>query len=122
MSTLSERLKEAMELAQVKQVDLARACDVRPPSVADWLTGRTKNIRGANLVAAARVLKVNEAWLADGKGTMARQTEPEGWPFPGVSPGDYARLSTADKEEITLLVRMKVGRLNGPKSDDQAAA
>ncbi|MFU1942721.1 helix-turn-helix domain-containing protein [Bordetella hinzii] len=119
MSTLAERLKLAMSTARIKQVDLARACEIRPPSVADWLTGRTKNIRGANLVAAAKLLKVNEAWLADGKGPMERSQEPDGWPFPGISPAAYYKLSAADREEILTLVKMKVDRLS--KSESAAA-
>lgn len=67
---LSERLKIAMQLAGVKQVDLAKACGVKPPSVNGWLSGKSKFLRGENLLAAARVLQVNEEWLATGKGPM----------------------------------------------------
>ncbi|WP_231909592.1 hypothetical protein [Cupriavidus nantongensis] len=68
---LSERLKVAMAgPPEVKPVDLARACGVRAPSVADWLNGRTKRLEGANLLAAAEFLRVNPWWLATGKGKI----------------------------------------------------
>ncbi len=100
--------------AGVTAADLARATGAKAPSVHKWVHGQTKNIRGKNLVAAARLLGVNEAWLADGKGLKLRSAEPPTWPFPGVSPEDYARLSATDKEDILTLVQTKVSRL--PKS------
>lgn len=55
---------------EVKAADLARACDVKSPSVSAWLTGKTKNLEGANLLAAAELLRVNPWWLATGRGQM----------------------------------------------------
>lgn len=71
MSNLADRLKIAMAAQQgAKPSALARACGVKPPSVSDWLNGRTKNLEGANLLAASRFLKVDPDWLATGKGDM----------------------------------------------------
>ncbi|WP_313632522.1 LexA family transcriptional regulator [Massilia timonae] len=67
---LSERIKLAMEQAGVSQVELARACGVKPPSVHGWLSGKSKFLRGENLLQAARALKVNQDWLATGTGPM----------------------------------------------------
>ena len=100
MSTLSERLKHAIEDTGVKQVELARTCGVRPPSVADWLTGRTKNIRGAHLVAAAKLLNVNEAWLADGAGPKERLAASSGWPFDLIPPERIAALNKQQNMQL----------------------
>lgn len=71
MKTLAERLKYAMEVLppkKIKGVELARAVGVRPPSVSDWLSGKSKNMEGPNLIRAAQFLKVNSKWLATGIG------------------------------------------------------
>jgi len=99
MTTLAERLREAMSAAGVKQVELARAAGVKPPSVADWLNGKTKNIRGANLVSVAQLLNVSEAWLADGTLPRERRLESD-WPFPRISKQHFYELSDAQRAGI----------------------
>lgn len=76
MKTLSERLKYAMEVLppkKVKGVELARAVGVKPPSVSDWLSGKSKTMEGENLLRASKFLNVNPNWLATGLGKI----EPE---------------------------------------------
>lgn len=76
MQTLSERLKIALKGPPVvTQKALADACGIQPPSVSEWLSGRTKNMEGANLLAAAKFLRVSPDWLATGKGEM-RPSDP----------------------------------------------
>lgn len=71
MSTLQERLALAMQgPPPVTAADLARACDISPPSVSEWVNGPTKTLRGPNAVNAAACLGVNERWLSTGKGPM----------------------------------------------------
>lgn len=72
MGTLADRLREAMADANINQSELARACRVKQPSVHGWLSGRAKFLRGENLLAAARVLGVNDEWLATGRGPKER--------------------------------------------------
>lgn len=76
--TLSERLQAAMEYSGLNQAQLARACGVSAPSVHGWLSGKSKFLRGENLLRAAHALGVNENWLATGAGPMvgARPTTP----------------------------------------------
>jgi len=72
MKTLAERLRYAMEVLppkKIKGVELARAVGVRPPSVSDWLSGKSKTMEGENLLKAAKFLSVNANWLATGNGT-----------------------------------------------------
>lgn len=80
--SLSERIKVAMQTAGVNQVELARACGVKPPSVHGWLSGKSKFLRGENLLKAARALRVSEDWLATGKGSMIPEV---GLPVPANS-------------------------------------
>ncbi len=71
LKTLAERLRYAMEVIppkKIKGVDLARAVGVRPPSVSDWLSGKSKTMEGENLLRAAKHLGVSPIWLATGKG------------------------------------------------------
>ena len=65
-STLSERLKEAMKgPPKITGRALAKACNITPTSVSDWLTGKSKSMDGPNLIAAAELLKVRPKWLAE---------------------------------------------------------
>ncbi|MHC0018421.1 S24 family peptidase [Acinetobacter pittii] len=71
MNTLADRLRYAMEVLppkKIKGVDLARAVGVKPPSVSDWLSGKSKKMEGENLLKAAKYLKVSATWLATGVG------------------------------------------------------
>ncbi|KTC25459.1 hypothetical protein AO392_14640 [Pseudomonas putida] len=73
MSTLQERLRQVMAgPPKISQAALARACGIKPPSVNDWISGKTKTIEGQNLLRAAEFLKVTPMWLATGKGAMRK--------------------------------------------------
>jgi transcriptional regulator with XRE-family HTH domain len=54
----------------ISQAELARQCGVKQPSVHGWLSGKSKFLRGENLLRAASALKVAEEWLATGQGPM----------------------------------------------------
>lgn len=107
MSTLAERLREAMNEAGVKQVEVARAAGIKPPSVADWLNGKTKNIKGANLVSVAQLLNVSEAWLADGALPKERKLDSD-WPFPAIAKQRFYALSQAQRDGIEEWVARQV--------------
>ncbi|EEY78935.1 peptidase S24-like protein [Acinetobacter calcoaceticus RUH2202] len=80
MNTLAERLRYAMEVLptkKIKGVDLARAVGVKPPSVSDWLSGKSKKMEGENLLKAAKYLKVSAAWLATGVGEPTEEHNKE---------------------------------------------
>ena len=78
MKTLAERLKYAMEILppkKIKGVELARVVGVKPPSVSDWLSGKSKSMEGENLLKTAKFLGVNPVWLATGAGKPKTTTE-----------------------------------------------
>lgn len=70
MTTLAERMKTAMGAKGCTLTELARAAGVKPPSVSDWLSGKTKTLKAATAFRAARFLNVSELWLIEGKGSM----------------------------------------------------
>lgn len=81
MKTLAERLRYAMDVLppkKIKGVELARAVGVRPPSVSDWLSGKSKTMEGENLLKASSFLGVNPSWLATGVGKPSVQYQEAG--------------------------------------------
>lgn len=69
MSTLSERILDlSKDLERGWQAALARHCKINPVSVANWVSGKSKSLEGANLLKAAEFFQVNPSWLATGKG------------------------------------------------------
>ena len=76
VTTLAERIKKAMEgPPKVSGVAVAAACNITPTSVSDWRTGKSKTIEGANLLSAAKALRVRPDWLASGVGLMRDAAE-----------------------------------------------
>lgn len=71
IAMLKDRLRLAMDgPPRVRQVDLAAAVGVKPPTVNDWLSGKSRTIRGQYLVRVASELGVSAEWLATGRGEM----------------------------------------------------
>lgn len=70
MNTLSQRIRFLMDHTTPKTgiTELARACGVKPPSVSNWLDGKTKNLEGKNLLLVSDFFRCNGEWLATGKG------------------------------------------------------
>jgi phage repressor protein C with HTH and peptisase S24 domain len=74
---MAKRLQQALGRQLLKsKAGLAKACGVTMPSVTSWFNGKTKNLRGYNLYAAARYLEVSPEWLATGRGQMLAEDEP----------------------------------------------
>lgn len=132
MSTLSERMALAMEHAGINQAVLAKRVGIAAPSVHSWLSGKAKFLRGANLLAAAKAMGVNETWLATGNGTMLNAVRPSDEPpsaqhsdpVPGYVRFDALNVDTNvayDTPEVVLTlevaeweVRRKLGFLPSP--------
>jgi transcriptional regulator with XRE-family HTH domain len=107
-TTLESRIKLAMKESspRVTQADLARACGIAPPSVNNWLNGRTQTIKGAALVKASRLLRVNPAWLSLGTGPMRSNGAEEGtWDAPAPQPV----LSAVIVAEVASALRARLG-------------
>lgn len=57
-----------MDALSISNAQLARLCDVRPPTSYNWANGKTKSIKGEPLLKAAKALGVTPEWLATGIG------------------------------------------------------
>lgn len=75
---LNDRLREAMAgPPKVSQAALARGVKVSQPTVNDWLSGKSKTIRGPILIRVAAFLGVSPDWLATGKGPRIQHAHRE---------------------------------------------
>lgn len=84
-TTLAERLRKAMDGPPKRTgAALAKACNIKPPSVSDWLSGKSRSMDGSNLIDAAEFLGVDAKWLIKGVG-LARNNNP---PDPAIRTGD----------------------------------
>lgn len=63
VSTPSQRIREAMELRGLKQVDLAERSGINKPSISCYVTGKYEPKQMA-LYQLGRALDVAEMWLA----------------------------------------------------------
>lgn len=85
------RIKEAMAWAQIRPAQLAELVSVHRVTVSKWRNGEIPD--DVNMAKLARVLDVNRAWLATGRGSMH---DAEGGPptkgavAPGADPSVFA--------------------------------
>jgi transcriptional regulator with XRE-family HTH domain len=118
MSSLAARLKSVFDAARHSQAEIARVCQVKPSSVADWFSGESKNIKAIPLLRAAAYLDVNPLWLAAGEGPKrsraatpyesgepmpahaARERAPEGDIFQMV---DFGKIRKLRKDQLHRL-------------------
>jgi transcriptional regulator with XRE-family HTH domain len=94
---LATRMQRAISTqALATKTGLAKACGVKLPSVTSWFNGKTNNLRGEHLYAAAHYLGVNPEWLATGRGPMRVSEEQNPYsargnpPHPRSEPADNA--------------------------------
>jgi transcriptional regulator with XRE-family HTH domain len=59
-----------MDMKRLTQADLARSVGIKPPSVSDWLNGKTKILKAKTALRAAHFLDVSPLWLTEGRGSM----------------------------------------------------
>jgi transcriptional regulator with XRE-family HTH domain len=76
MQTLPERIKAIMEKNQYSQSDIARVAGVKPPSVSNWLDGKTKSLKTDPALRLSRYFKLNMRWLTAGIGLMDADASP----------------------------------------------
>lgn len=69
MKTLAERLKFAMaNRPEITQKEIAEAAGVKPASVNDWLTGKSKSMRDGVCFHVSQKLGCSPYWLATNRG------------------------------------------------------
>ncbi len=70
MSTLKDRLEEALKKSGKIKTDLWKGCGISSGAVTQWFNGTTQKLEGENLLKASKILNVLPEWLATGKGPM----------------------------------------------------
>lgn len=70
MTTLSERLSEALKSSGKTQRDLAQCIKVTEGAVSQWMSGGVKTMKAYSAIRAAACLGVSALWLIEGKGEM----------------------------------------------------
>lgn len=73
MSDWGDRIQKRRQELGFSQTQLAHACGLKPASVNDWESGKTKTIEGANLLRAARYLQTTPEWIIFGTGAEAAE-------------------------------------------------
>lgn len=72
MEPLTKSAQILLELAGGSITELAMIADVKPPSVSDWLNGKTKSLKSKPAARMAERFNLNVAWVAEGRGEMYR--------------------------------------------------
>jgi len=70
MSSLADRVNARLRVTGLSPADLAREVGVKAPSVSNWLSGKTKTIKGEFLLLAAQALQCSPRWLSTGHGAV----------------------------------------------------
>lgn len=74
--TCAERLQEAMELRNMKQIDLINATGIKKSALSQYVSGKILP-RQNNIYKLALALNVNEAWLMGYDVDIKRNSEDE---------------------------------------------
>lgn len=67
MSTLADRIKEAMEGAQLRPADLARATKKTSGAIAMWLSGGIKSLKAESAASLESATGYSADWIVTGK-------------------------------------------------------
>lgn len=73
MSTLSERIIEAMDSSGVSITEVAKHCECSYQAVKKWRTSETHSLDGNNLVALSELTGYECRWLMTGLGPKRRE-------------------------------------------------
>lgn len=78
MSTLKQRFELLRALRpDITNAELARAAGVKPPSVTDWFSGKTKSLKGTPAAKVASLYGADVVWLSTGEGRPPTKIETE---------------------------------------------
>jgi transcriptional regulator with XRE-family HTH domain len=71
MKTIADRIKEGMEIRQLKQIDIVEKTGINKGALSSYLSGKYEPKQN-NIYLLAKALNVNEAWLMGYDVTMDR--------------------------------------------------
>lgn len=76
MTTLAERIAEAIAYSGKKPAQIARECGVRSAAVSLWLDGSTRNLRMEYLFALEDATGYSARWIGIGQGSKLKMGDP----------------------------------------------
>lgn len=68
MSSLADRVTEAIRESETDVANVAKACGISVQAVYKWMNGTSKTIAGEPLVELARITNFEARWIISGKG------------------------------------------------------
>lgn len=68
MSSLGERVAEAINTSDVDVARVAKACGISVQAVYKWMNGRSMKIQADHLIDLARLTNFEPRWIISGKG------------------------------------------------------
>lgn len=105
MNRLAERISFLLEQVGSSPTRMAEIAGVKPPSVSDWVNGKTKSLKTDHALRIAKHFKVNMLWLTKGIGPMQDQT-PQSAPalpdFPAAMDGPSRQAAEAPTSETDI--------------------
>lgn len=72
MSSLAQRVTEAIEESGVDVEKVSKACGVSVQAVYKWMRGDSMNISGLPLLELARITNYEARWIISGKGEKTK--------------------------------------------------
>jgi transcriptional regulator with XRE-family HTH domain len=105
------RLRHARNLRGMSQAKLAKAAGVKQAAISQLETGESKSFRGTTLVSICQALKVNPAWLAEGKPPMEPGNGPQGEALPPEAERvarDWLKLTPPVRAKVASMIRTMV--------------
>lgn len=66
--TLGQRVAEAIETADVEVAEVAKAADISPQAVYQWINGQSTSLKGPSLAALAEITGFSARWILKGQG------------------------------------------------------
>lgn len=92
MNTLAKRLLFALNRSGLTKTDLWKGCGLSSGAISHWFReDGTKELKGKNLICAAKILGVNSDWLSTGKGDITESDS-----------GEYGVTLCQDKNSVPI--------------------
>lgn len=113
-----DRLASAMKEAGASVNDVAKACEISYQAVVKLVKGTSKEMTGTNLVATAKLLKVDPIWLATGEG----EARPKPISAEALKPMEastltlYRMLTPEEQHEIEAEMNSKIAARSATRS------
>jgi transcriptional regulator with XRE-family HTH domain len=92
---LKDRIREAMEAANLKPVDLARKTKRTNSAVTQWLDGSIRSIKGVTAALIEQATGYSSTWITTGRGPrLARDRTAANTPYPDTACETGTRYTT----------------------------